>query len=53
MKDHAALKISKEGKTEDRKIRACLLGPPGEDDDRLRGADDGKGKLLSQVGDKN
>jgi hypothetical protein len=30
MKDHAALKISKEGKTEDRKIRACLLGPPGE-----------------------
>ena len=30
MKDHAALKISKEGKTEDRKIRAGLLGPPGE-----------------------
>jgi hypothetical protein len=32
----------KEGKTEDQKIRACLLGPPG-DDNRVRGTDDGKG----------
>jgi hypothetical protein len=38
----------KEGKTEDQKIRACLLGPQ-RDDNRVRGADDGKGKLLSQV----
>jgi hypothetical protein len=42
----------REGKTEHQKIRACLLGPPERDDNRVRGADDGKGKLLSQVGDK-
>jgi hypothetical protein len=33
----------REGKTEDQNIRACLLGPP-RDDNRVRGADDGKGK---------
>ena len=43
----------KEGKTEDKKIRACLLGRSERDDNRMRGADAGKGKLLSQVGDKN
>jgi hypothetical protein len=31
---------------------ACS-GHPERDDNRVRGADDGKGKLLSQVGDKN
>jgi hypothetical protein len=31
----------------------CLLGPPGEGRQQGERSDDGKGKLLSQVGDKN
>ena len=33
--------------------RLPARGHPEREDNRVRGADDGKGKLLSQVGDKN
>jgi hypothetical protein len=47
------LALRKKGKTEDQKIRPCVLGHPERDDNSVRGADNGKGKLLSPVGDKN
>jgi hypothetical protein len=42
----------KEGKTEESNAPACT-GHPERGDNRVRGADAGKRKLLSQVGDKN
>ena len=51
--EEASLRAAEARAAGDQKIRACLLGPPERDDNRVRGADDGKGKLLSQVGDKN
>jgi hypothetical protein len=36
-----------------RRFALACSGHPERDDNRVRGAEDGKGKLLSQAGDKN
>jgi hypothetical protein len=43
----------KEGRAKIRKSAPACSGHPERDDNRGTGANDGKGKLLSQVGDKN